>query len=174
MIKRLRKFFGKDEDGTATIEFVIVFPLIMTVFMSTFELSMLTAKYTMLDRALDQTMRDVRLSSGNPLTSNAVKNSICDRAMLIKDCHSELVVEMTDILPPNWTWPSTRTACFDRPTQSFPTVNYTQASSNKLVLVRVCALVDPWFPLTGLGMSLTKTPTGIYQMTSVSAFVAEP
>ncbi|WP_425091075.1 TadE/TadG family type IV pilus assembly protein [Tropicimonas sp. S265A] len=174
MISRIRKFWSRDEDGTATVEFVIVFPLIMAVFMSTFELAMLTAKYTMLDRALDQTMRDVRLSSGNPLSSQDVKNSICNRALLIKDCHAELVVEMTDILPPVWTWPTTTTSCANRGNGTLPVVNYTQATSNKLVLVRACALVDPWFPLTGLGMQLTKDPSGAFQMTSVSAFVAEP
>lgn len=174
MISKLRKFWSKDERGTATVEFVIVFPLIMAVFMSTFELAMLTAKYTMLDRAMDQTMRDVRLSSGNPLTSNEVKTRLCDRTLLIKDCHSEVVVEMTDILPPNWSWPATSTPCRDRGNNTMPIVNYTQASANKLVLVRVCALVDPWFPLTGLGMALTKDGSGAYQMTSVSAFVAEP
>jgi hypothetical protein len=174
MMSRLRNFWRKDERGTATVEFVIVFPLIMAVFMSTFELAMLTAKYTMLDRAMDQTMRDVRLSSSNPLTPQSVKNDICNRALLIKDCHAELVVEMTDILPPVWSWPATRTSCANRGSGTLPIVNYTQATTNKLVLVRACALVDPWFPLTGLGMALAKDPTGAYQMTSIAVFVAEP
>ncbi|MEM9393064.1 MAG: TadE family protein [Pseudomonadota bacterium] len=174
MISRLKKFWSKEEDGTATVEFVIVFPLIMAVFMSTFELAMLTAKFTMLDRALDQTIRDVRLSSGNPLSSQDVRAAICDRTLLIKDCHAELVVEMTDIIPPNWSWPATSASCANRGVGTLPVVNFTQATANKLVLVRACALVDPWFPLTGLGMALSKDPSGLFQMTSVSAFVAEP
>lgn len=173
MISRLKKFWSKEEDGTATVEFVIVFPLIMAVFMSTFELAMLTAKFTMLDRALDQTIRDVRLSSGNLMSANDVRTSVCNRAMLIKDCNAELVIEMTDIVPPNWSWPATSATCANRGS-ALPVVNFTQATANKLVLVRACALVDPWFPLTGLGMALSKDGSGLFQMTSVSAFVAEP
>jgi len=174
MISRLRNFWSRDEEGTAAVEFVLVFPLIMTLFLSTFELAMLTAKYTMLDRAMDMTMRDVRLSSGNPLSADDVRQRICDRTLLIKNCNAELVVEMTDILPPVWTWPATRTPCANRGAGTSPVVNFTQATSNKLVLVRACALVDPWFPTTGLGMQLTKGADGTFQMTSVSAFVAEP
>lgn len=174
MMSRLKRFWSKDEEGTATVEFVIVFPLIMAVFMSTFELAMLTAKYTMLDRAMDLTIRDVRLSSGAPMTPADVRTRICDRAMLIKNCNTELVVEMTDIQPPIWTWPATSASCANRGAGTLPVVNYTQATANKLVLVRACALVDPWFPLTGLGMALSKDGSGAYQMTSVSAFVAEP
>ena len=42
------------------------------------------------------------------------------------------------------------------------------------MLIRACAIVDPMFPMTGLGLSLTKDETGGVQLVTVSAFVAEP
>jgi len=174
MIGRLRDFLRRDERGTATVEFVIVFPLIMAVFMSSFEAAVLTAKQTMMERALDITIRELRLNAGTPLSESDVKNRICNETLLISDCRSTIVVEMTEINPPVWTWPATRAACADRINNTLPVVNYTQAKANKLVLVRLCTVVDPWFPLTGLGLALTKDASGGYQMTTASAFVAEP
>lgn len=174
MMRSLRKFLGRDERGTATVEFVIVFPLIMAVFMSSFEAAVLTAKYTMMERALDITIRELRLNAKTPLSESDVKDRICNETLLISDCRSTIVVEMTEINPPVWTWPATRAACADRINNTLPVANYTQAKANKLVLVRLCTIVDPWFPLTGLGLALSKDESGGFQMTTASAFVAEP
>ena len=174
MIAHLGRFLHRDERGTATVEFVIVFPLIIAVFMSTFEAAMLTAKYTMMERALDLTIRELRLNASTPLSESDVKDQVCQETLLIADCRSTIVIEMTEINPPVWTWPATRAACADRINDTLPVVNYTQAQANKLVLVRVCTVVDPWFPLTGLGLALTKDASGGFQMTTASAFVAEP
>ena len=174
MIQRLRHFLTGDDRGTATVEFVIVFPLIIAVFMSTFEAAMLTAKHTMMERALDLTIRELRLTAATPLSESDVKDRICQETLLIKDCRDTIVVEMTQINPPVWTWPATRTACADRINDTLPVVTYTQAQANRLVLVRLCTIVDPWFPLTGLGLALSKDGSGGFQMTTASAFVAEP
>ncbi|MDD9716482.1 TadE/TadG family type IV pilus assembly protein [Dinoroseobacter sp. PD6] len=174
MIRGFRKFLCRDERGTATVEFVIVFPLIIAVFMSTFEAAMLTAKYTMMERALDITIRELRLNANAPLSESDVKDRICNETLLISDCRSTIVVEMTTINPPVWSWPNTRAACADRINNTLPVVTYTQAQANRLVLVRLCTVVDPWFPLTGLGLALSKDASGGYQMTTASAFVAEP
>jgi Flp pilus assembly protein TadG len=174
MIRVLTRFLRRDERGTATVEFAIIFPLIIAVFMSSFEVAMLTAKYTMMERALDITIRELRLNANTPLSESDVKDRICNETLLIPDCRSTIVVEMTQINPPVWNWPSTRAACADRINDTLPVVNYTQAQANRLVLVRLCTIVDPWFPLTGLGMALTKDASGGFQMTTASAFVAEP
>lgn len=85
MIRGFRKFLCRDERGTATVEFVIVFPLIIAVFMSTFEAAMLTAKYTMMERALDITIRELRLNANTPLSESDVKDRICNETLLISD-----------------------------------------------------------------------------------------
>ena len=100
MIQRLRHFLTGDDRGTATVEFVIVFPLIIAVFMSTFEAAMLTAKHTMMERALDLTIRELRLTAATPLSESDVKDRICQETLLITDCRETNVVGMTQIKPP--------------------------------------------------------------------------
>ena len=81
----MRRGLGKylrREDGTATVEFVIMFPLIMTVFMSMFEAAVLTTRYTMLERALDITVRGLRLNTGTAPTHAQVRDKICEIILL--------------------------------------------------------------------------------------------
>ena len=167
--------FKSDEGGSASIEFVIVFPLIMLVFMSTFEAAVLATRYTMLDRALDIVMREVRLSSDVEITQGPLVQAICANALrVIPDCEDILTVEMTEVNPPNWTLPDANAECVDRINDSKPVNLYPQSGQNKLVLVRACAVVDPWFPTSGLGLALAKDDSGGLQMYSSTAYVAEP
>ena len=167
--------FRKNEEGTATVEFVITLLPIFTIFMSSFEAAYLTARYIMLDRAMDIVVREIRLTTSIAKTKEQIRDAICTHSLrVIPDCQASVTIETTEINPPSWTLPDVDVPCVDRMTPDPPVTNYTQAGPNKLVLVRACAVVDPWFPLTGLGLALTKDPSGGYQMYSVSAYVAEP
>ena len=167
--------FGKNEEGTATVEFVIALLPIFTIFMSSFEAAYLTARYIMLDRAMDIVIRDIRLTTGISKTKEQIRDALCTHSLhLIPDCSNAVTIETTEINPPSWNLPDTNIPCVDRMTPDPPVTSYTQAGPNKLVLVRACAVVDPWFPLTGLGLALTKDASGGYSMYAVSAYVAEP
>lgn len=174
MIRRLLNRFFRREDGTATIEFVIVFPLVMIVFMSVFEASVLTTRYTMMERALDLTVRSLRLTTGTAPTHAQVRDRICEYTNMIPDCANSLIVELTPIQRPAFNLPTTNTPCVDRAATSPPLVTLTHGVANQLMLIRACAVVDPMFPLTGLGLSLTKDATGGLQMIVNSAYVGEP
>ena len=56
--------FARREDANATVEFVIVFPIVIMLFIAAFETSMLLTRQVMLERALDQSVRHLRLTSG--------------------------------------------------------------------------------------------------------------
>jgi len=171
--RSVRRFLGR-EDGNSTLEFVIAFPLVMMIFMSVFEAAMVTARHTMLERALDMTVRNVRLSTGSAPTQDQMRRVICDRAVIIPDCERTLIIEMTPVPVPAFTMPSATQPCYDRAEDIEPVVSYTQAVGNQMMLIRACAVVDPMFPLTGPGLSLTKDPSGGLQLITSSAFVAEP
>ncbi|MEZ5796378.1 MAG: hypothetical protein R3D63_02055 [Paracoccaceae bacterium] len=42
------------------------------------------------------------------------------------------------------------------------------------MIVRVCAVQDPFFPTTGLGLQLKADAEGGYQLIAASVFVNEP
>lgn len=174
MMRRLLNRYLRREDGTATVEFVIVFPLVMIVFMSVFEASVLTTRYTMMERALDLTVRGLRLNTGTAPTHAQVRDKICEYTNMIEDCSNTLIVELTPVQRPDFTLPATNTPCVNRASASPALVTLTHGVANQLMLIRACAVVDPLFPLTGLGLSLTKDPTGGVQLIAVSAYVAEP
>jgi Flp pilus assembly protein TadG len=173
MQRLLNRFFQR-EDGTATIEFVIVFPLVMIVFMSVFEAAVLTTRYTMMERALDLTVRGLRLTTGTAPTHAQVRDKICEYTNMIENCSTSLIVELTPIQKPTFNLPATDAPCVDRAATSPPLVTLTHGVANQLMLIRACAVVDPMFPLTGLGLSLTKDASGGVQMIAVSAYVGEP
>ena len=53
----IRRFL-KDESGTASIEFLFVFPIVFMVFTASVESSMYMARYVMLDRGVDLNRND--------------------------------------------------------------------------------------------------------------------
>ena len=91
------EWFRKRQDGNATIEFVILFPAFMTLFLTGFEAGFYMVRNVMLERAVDIAVRDVRLGNGNVPAFAALKKRICDEAGIIPDCMRTLQVEMRNI-----------------------------------------------------------------------------
>ncbi len=50
-----------EEDGTATIPFLLFLPFFMMLVISSLEMGMLMLRHVMLERALDMSVRDLRL-----------------------------------------------------------------------------------------------------------------
>ncbi len=177
LFRRSAKRFRKDESASSTVEFVIVFPLFIAVVLAMFEAGWIMTKSMMLDRGTDLAMRSVRLGLYNNPTRAKIRNDICDIATIIDDCNSTLVVEMTRIDPNdvNVDWPGATAECYDRGIVDFePTTGFNPGAPTEIMFVRVCALVDPIFPLIGLGARLPQEPNGGFRLTSYSAFNNEP
>ncbi len=47
-------------------------------------------------------------------------------------------------------------------------------TSNEMMLIRACVMLDPIFPTTGMGFHLPMDGTGAYALVSSTAFVNEP
>ncbi len=162
------------EDGSSTIEFVILFPLIMLMFFNAFESGMMMVRYVMLERGLDVTVRAIRLGTSNTVDASDVKQMVCNGAGIIPNCLDNVKVEMVRIEPRAWSELPARADCVDRNDPAAPMRNFENGDSNDLMVLRICALFEPMFPLAGLGFQMPKEDGESYALVSTSIFVMEP
>jgi len=162
------------EDGNATIEFVLLFPAFMTFFLMSFETGMVLIRGVMLDRATDIAMRELRLGTLSPMTKDGLKAEICRNSVLIPNCSQSLLVELRPVSTTTWNLPSGSATCVDRTAKVQPVLDFVAGSSNELMMVRACAVFDPFFPTTGLAAPVKLDQSGAYALVSTSAFVNEP
>ena len=62
-MRRPRDTFRRNEDGSSSIEFVIVFPVIMWFVLTIFEMGLIATRMVMLEHGLDMAAREIRLGS---------------------------------------------------------------------------------------------------------------
>lgn len=173
-VKRLFRRFRRGEKGNVTIEFVIIFPAFIVLFLSAFEAGILMTRWVMLERALDLSVRGLRLGAWSPPTHQELKDQICTDAAIIPDCDNSLLLELRPVSTETWQPLGTQATCIDRDSEIEPVVAFSGGNDNEMMLVRACAVFDPVFPSTGLGLRLPKDATGAYALISSSAFVNEP
>ncbi len=161
-----------DEDGSVSVEFVILFPVVIGMVLLIFEAGWVMTNIMMLDRGLDIAMRDVRLGKAGSADEDTVKAKICARARILDDCINKLEVEhepysaipgsdWQDNIGNHYPWDEAR--CQDNPT-SLP-VNpvsgeveseWAPGDRDINMFLRVCVTYEPVFP--GLGaLLLNKT-----------------
>lgn len=163
------------EDGTASIEFVILFPPIMILFLSSFEVSVLMLRSTIFEKAMSTTVRELRLGIVNPKTAAELKSTLCARAALLPECMDSMKVELVPISTTSWTFPSAKIQCIDKEANINPAVTVNFGQANDLMLVRACAKVDPFFVSTPWVMDLLPVDgAGEYAVVAASSFVNEP
>ena len=173
-LSRLTRRFLRREDGTATVEFVIVFPIIMVIFASAYEIGLANVRNVMLERATDLTVRELRLNTGAPPTYAQVKQMICGAALIIPDCENSLKLELRPVSTASWNWPPVEADCMDRAANINPLREWSNGQQNELMMVRACATFDPMMPAFGLGAVMPKDNTGGYRLVAMSGFVNEP
>jgi hypothetical protein len=171
--RRLSPAFRR-EDGTAAMEFVLAVPLLITIFMASFEAGLLMIRSIMLEQSVDMTMRELRLGHYTLPDAALLKTEICKRTVIFKDCQANITIEMTRISTTNWALPGTDVACIDRSEDIQPVTALQIGQQNDIMLIRVCVVQDALFPTTGIGLGLPKDGQGGYGVISTSAFVTEP
>ncbi|MEL7212738.1 MAG: hypothetical protein AAGK92_08760 [Pseudomonadota bacterium] len=145
-ITRRIKRFHQDEKGNATVEFVILFPLYMWVFISSIEAGLLMTRNAMLERGVDLVRREMRLNAAWQPTEAQLKREICNVGGMFSNCEENLRIEMTRIDPQNPIYPDATAPCVDRGEPGTTTSIISSNIQNELMLLRVCALVDPIIP----------------------------
>lgn len=181
LFRRLRPSrFRRNEHGSATIEFVILFPVMMMIFLSSFEMSIWMLRQVWMDRAMDLTVRDLRLGAWpnlntHPDARGIVKRALCDRmGTLMGSCESQLMLELVPVPKDTWVLPDPGAQCIDRGDPSKPIATFRDGPENEIMLVRACVIVDPFFTGTSWGLQLEKNPGDGFAMVSTSAYVNEP
>ena len=159
------------EDGTAALDFVLVIPILLMIFMASFESGLLMVRHLMLEQAVDVTMRNLRIGLIKSPTAAVIKQEICGRSSILVNCNENIRIELT---PVSWNFPAAKTECVDRSEVIQPSLNFNPGTANEVMLVRVCVVQDAMFPTTGVGLALPKDASGGYGLISVSAFVNEP
>lgn len=166
--------FREGEQGTATVEFAIMFPVYVTLFLSSVELGMIHFRHSMLERGLDLAVRDIRLGTGSNFEHDDIKDAVCNYAGVLPNCDSNLRLEMIRVDPRNYVSPDATADCVDHSEESNPLRGFTNGGQNEMMLLRACFVFTPVFPTSGLGYHLAKDGAGNAAMTSSSAFVQEP
>jgi len=167
--------FLRDERATSTIEFVIMFPVIITLFVAVFETGMILTRQVLLERSLDEAVRVLRLVQGLTITADDIQTAICDNTGAIANCDQVLVVDLRLIDRNTYDIPMPDVTCVDRnQIDVTPSNQFQQGQDNDLVLIRTCAIVDRILPFSGFGLNLVRDDTGGLHMVASSVFVNEP
>lgn len=165
----------KRDEGNATIEFLIFFPLMVSLLLSTVEIGILTIRQVMLEHAVDLTVRDLRLGNLLNPTQDSLRNLICERSAVMHHCSDSLLIELRPVSTVTWTPLSADVTCKDRNNGEInPVVTLIPGQNHEMVLIRVCAVFKPIFPTTKLGIHLNRDEYGGYALAASSAFVNEP
>jgi hypothetical protein len=175
--------FLKKEDGTATIEFALTFPILIIIFCASFESSFFMVRSVSLERSVDLVVRDLRLGRLGAITSPALKKLICERSSALSDvdkCVQAMAIELTPVSTTNFAMPTTPASCVDRNAPINPPVVPTPpafliGSDNDIMLMRVCLKANPMFATTVFGVRMSNpTADGGYSIVTASTFVNEP
>lgn len=187
MMKRLWKDFAKDDRGTASLEFVIIFPVFFAMFLMTYESGMVNIRHVMLERGVDIAVRDVRIGSVVTPDRDWFRTRICQVATIINNCTTDLEIEMIQRDPAAWAAVPTAVRCVDRGDVTVDNSNIEGLDNNQLMVIRACLRIDPYLPTTAIGR--TRVPSlgqsiidnntsaaagGSLALVSTAAFVVEP
>jgi Flp pilus assembly pilin Flp len=163
----------EDESGNTVVEFAIMVPVFLVFLMMTVEVGLMTIRSTLLERAMDETVRYIRLNTGAAPTHDDLKARICS-LNIVPDCADNLKLEMIVRDIRNWEELPTEYTCTDQSEEIEPMGGYSFGMDNELVILRACAKFTPSFPGTSFATSLTLDGAGDARLTSMTAFVQEP
>lgn len=172
---RLQRFRA-DESGSGTLEFMVVIIPFMMLFTSAYEGGVLSTRHVMLERAMDRTVRDVRIGRIPKASNEVLTERICEYARIIPDCEANMRLDMEPMDPRNWDPTKVATIdCVDRDEENQPVINFPYTGENNDLMVLVaCVLFDPMVPSTGLGKHIPKKSQGAYALVATSSYVMEP
>lgn len=178
-MKNLIQRFVGDESGTASLEFVLVFPIFFTFVLMTYESGILSARHVMLEHGVDKTVREVRTGIIPVPDRDILRQKICGFSRILPDCINQLEIELLPRNPLAWTDVPNEFRCIDRGEVVQAAVEVGETANNRLMFLRACIRINPFLPTSGLGKAIVDRNAddasgGSYALTAVGAFVVEP
>ena len=166
--------FLRDDRGTATIDFVLWFSLMMVVLLASLELAVINLRHSMLDRAVDLATREIRLSTGDIPSYDETLAMVCNEARIAANCTQNLRLEMVQVDPRDTSKIPYDTDCQNAEEQPRPVRNFEPGQDNDMMMLKACFKYKPILPTAALAKSLEKDEQGYARLTVTSAFVQEP
>lgn len=178
-IRSFAQRFARDESGVVTLEFALVFPIFFGMFLMIFESGMISLRHVMLERGVDVAVRDVRIGRMPNPTRAQLRARICEVAQIIPDCLTQLDLEMVRRDPSAWVPINVKAKCVNRGTVNQDDTPIDATANNQLMVLRVCARIDPFLPTSVLGKAIVEASPqasagGSLALISTAAFVVEP
>lgn len=170
---RLRRFV-REEDGNATFEFAFYFSILFVILAASIEIAHLNLRHAMLERAVDLSVRELRLGTGTPPDYDALRTEICTRAAVVATCEQNLRLEMQVSDPRAFAPLPEALDCQNAAEDPKPVRAFVHGQQNQLMLLRACLKFKPILPSTALGAALDKDLQGYGVVVVTSAFVQEP
>jgi len=158
-----------------SVEFVIIFPLIFGIFLTSVDLSIMMLRQVALDRALDIATRELRLGQIGEDDIDLFRESVCDNTMLTPTCLETITVELRPVEPSEFATLDRRAQCVDRQTNFAPVLEFNPGSQGQeLMMVRVCTVSNPFITLNAFLLSSPRGPNDDFRSEAISVFVNEP
>lgn len=179
MIRRLlsqcRARALSSEEGNASIEFVVLFPIIFAMFLSSVDFSVMMLRQIFLDRALDLALRDVRLGIIQPTGLDSFKDRICQNSALTPNCRDNITVELRPVSVADLHNFDPTARCVDRAQNVTPLLQFTPgAGQQELMLIRACTVANPFIVANGFMFGAPRGPNDDFMSVSIGIFVNEP
>ncbi|MGR3368533.1 MAG: TadE/TadG family type IV pilus assembly protein [Sagittula sp.] len=168
----LRRFRAGD-DGSMVVPIALWMPIFLLLIISSIELGTITVRSTVLERALDQTVRDVKLGTG-PNTHAQMKEAICNRAQILPSCMETLHLEMVVLDVRDWTDPPEGVDCYDNSLPVTPQRNFQNGKGGEMMFLRACYKFKPLTLISSFNAALPKDDAGYVGLVAMNAFVNEP
>lgn len=167
--------FARSDRGTATVEFVIGVPLILAFLFSAIDYGTVMLRQVFLDRSVDMAVRQVRLGAFDSGDFAAFRTMICQNSFLIADCENTIAIELRPIDTTTWAGLDDPAQCVNRAEDLAPVLAFNPAAGQqRLMLIRVCAVVDPFIRMTGMVLGMPDDGSGGFFLVSRAAFANEP
>ncbi|EPX85569.1 TadE/TadG family type IV pilus assembly protein [Salipiger mucosus] len=166
--------FRDREDGSMVVPFALWTPLFIGLVLSTIELGTVTLRQTVLERALDQSVRGIKLATGSTYDHALLKSKICARAGTLPDCENTLQLEMLRLDPRDWTEPPHDANCVDTAQPVTPQRAFEFGQEHDLMLLRACYKYRPISPAGYLSSDLATDAEGYTALVSTAVYVSEP
>lgn len=172
--RRLSQLIRRDTRGAAAVEFAMVVPLVLALIFSTFEAGWFMLQSIMLDRALDMTVRELRIGSLSNPSQETMRAQVCERAIILVDCSRTLTLELIPVTSGAASYPSDAARCTNMGSRVAPVLRFNGGARTDIMFVRACYVVSPITPGLGLALALPKDDAGMIRLVSKSAFMNEP
>lgn len=174
-LRRILGRFARGQQGSATIEFVLLFPVVMYPFMMAMEMGFIQIRQAMIERGMDIAVRELRLGDPTLADPDNLKARVCAEILVVPNCADDLLLAMTSVAVVDFAETAGDIECVDRTEEANPDIDdHDLGATNEMMLLEFCVLHDPIFPSFGLGKILPKEPGGGFALTASTFFVNEP